>query len=111
MANRRYDEEYKVQAVKLINEIGMTKASKELGVSSSTMRGWIIAARQGQLNLGEGFYTPQGAISLAEEIAILKKQNKEYVKTIKKLQEENEFLEEASAFFAASRRKSVKTRD
>ena len=51
MANRRYDKEYKVQAVKLINEIGMTKASKELGVSSSTMRGWVIAAREGQLNL------------------------------------------------------------
>ena len=39
MTNKRYDKEYKVQAVKLIKEIGMTKASKELGVSSSTMRG------------------------------------------------------------------------
>ena len=39
MTNKRYDKEYKVQAVKLIKEIGMPKASKELGVSSSTMRG------------------------------------------------------------------------
>ena len=39
MTNKRYDREYKVQAVKLIKEIGMTKASKELGVSSSTMEG------------------------------------------------------------------------
>ena len=31
MTNKRYDREYKVQAVKLIKEIGMTKASKELG--------------------------------------------------------------------------------
>ena len=111
MANRRYDKEYKVQAVKLINEIGMTKASKELGVSSSTMRGWVIAAREGQLNLGEGAYTPQGALSLAEEIAILRKQNKDLSKANRRLQEENEFLAEASAFFAASRRKSVRTRD
>ena len=39
MTNKRYDKEYKVQAVKIIKEIGMTKASKELGVSSSTMEG------------------------------------------------------------------------
>ena len=106
MTNKRYDREYKVQAVKLIKEIGMTKASKELGMSSSTMR-----AKQGQLDLGEGGYTPQGAMSLAEEIAVLRKQNKELTKTNKRLQEENEFLAEASAFFAASRRKSAKTRD
>ena len=111
MTNKRYDKEYKVQAVKLIKEIGMTKASKELGVSSSTMRGWVAAAKQVQLDLGEGGYTPQGAMSLAEEIAVLRKQNKELTKTNKRLQEENEFLAEASAFFAASRRKSTKTRD
>jgi transposase len=75
MAKKRYDKEYKVQAVKLIKEIGMTKASKELEVSANTMRGWIMAARQGQLDLGEGSYTPKGALSLAEEIAILRKQN------------------------------------
>ena len=51
MTNKRYDKEYKVQAVKLIKEIGMTKASKELGVSSSTiMREWVAAAKQGQLD-------------------------------------------------------------
>ena len=102
MTNKRYDKEYKVQAVKLIKEIGMTKASK---------RGWIAAARQGQLDLGEGGYTPQEAMSLAEEIAVLRKQNKELTKANKRLQEENEFLAEASAFFAVSRRKSAKTRD
>ena len=37
MEKKRYDKEYKEQAVKLIKEIGMTKASKELVVSTSTM--------------------------------------------------------------------------
>jgi len=36
---------------------------------------------------------------------------KEKKKEIRRLKEENEFLEEASAFFAASRRKSAKNRD
>ncbi len=76
----------------------MPKASKEFGVSSSTMRGvGSSSQRQGQLNLGEGGYTPQGAMSLAEEIAVLRKQNKELTKANKRLQEENEFLAEASA--------------
>ena len=62
MPKKRYDKEYKVQALKLIKEIGMPKASKELGVPTSTMRGWIMASRQGQLDLGEGSYTPKGAL-------------------------------------------------
>ena len=111
MSKKRYDKEYKEQAVKLIKEKGMPKASKELGVPTSTMRGWVMASQQGQLDLGEGSYTPKGALSLAEEIAVLRRQIKELSRANRRLQEENEFLEEASAFFAASRRKSAKTRD
>ena len=65
MSKKRYDKEYKVQAVKLIKEKGMTKASKKLGVPTSTMRGWIMASQQGQLDLGEGSYTPKGAIKFS----------------------------------------------
>ena len=39
MAIKRYDKDYKVQAVKLINEVGMTKTANELGVSPSTNAG------------------------------------------------------------------------
>ena len=51
------------------------------------------------------------AMSLSEEITMLRKRVKEQDKEIRLLKEENEFLEEASAFFAASRRKSAKTRE
>lgn len=49
------------------------------------------------------------ALSLNEELTELSKHVKEQDKEIRRLKEENEFLEEASAFFAASRRKSAKT--
>lgn len=49
------------------------------------------------------------AVSLTEEVQKLRQQNKEQAKEITRLKEENEFLAEASAFFAASRRKSAKT--
>ena len=50
------------------------------------------------------------AVKLAQEIAG-HKAAKELDKENRRLREENEFLEEASAFFAASRRKSAKNRD
>jgi transposase len=50
-------------------------------------------------------------MSLAEELSILRRQVKEQEKEIRRLKEENEFLEEAGAFFAASRRKPAKGRE
>lgn len=50
-------------------------------------------------------------MTLAEELAVLRKQVKEQEKEILRLKEENEFLEEASTFFAVSRRKSTKGRE
>ena len=108
---KRYDLEYKIQAVKLARQIGINKAAKELGIASSTLNGWNIAAKQGKINLGPGEQTPQDALDLVDELNALRKQNKELSKENKRLKEENEFLAEASAFFAASRRKSARTND
>ena len=52
-------------------------------------------------------HTPDNAMGVAEKISMPHKRVKEQDKE----REENEFLEEASAFFAASRRKSTKTRE
>ena len=48
-------------------------------------------------------------MSLHEEIAQLRAQLKAQDKEIRRLKKENDFLEEARAFFAASRLKSTKT--
>ena len=105
---RKYDAEYKVQAVKLSNEIGSSKAAAELGIPIDTLYGWVKAVKDGRLDIGVGAHTPQTAMSLAEELNTLRKQIKQQEKKIRQLKEENEFLAEASAFFAASRRKSAK---
>ena len=106
--NRKYDQEYKIQAVKLAKEIGTAKAARELGISSNTLYSWTKAAREGRLDVGIGNHTPNSAMSLNEEVAMLRKEVKKQEKEIKRLKEINEFLEEASAFFAASRQKSAK---
>lgn len=46
---RKYDHEYKVQAVKLAKEIGGTKAAKELGIPEGTIHTWLKAVRAGKL--------------------------------------------------------------
>ena len=38
---KKYDKEYKVQAVKLGREEGFSKAAQELGISVDTLYGWI----------------------------------------------------------------------
>ena len=106
---KSYDKGYKEQAVKLAKEIGSKKASNELGVPYGTLYGWIKATNNGDLDVSER--TPENAMGLAEEVRQLRKETKEQAKEIKRLNELNEFLEEASAFFAASRRRSAKTKE
>ena len=105
MATKSYDNEYKAQAVKLAQEIGGTKAANELGIPKGTIYGWIKAFNEGSLSSGEAVHTPKNALSLNDELIELRKR-------VKELDKENRRLkEEASAFFAASRRKSAKNRD
>lgn len=42
---RKYDQEYKIQAVKLAKEIGGAKAAKELGIPEGTIHTWLKAVR------------------------------------------------------------------
>lgn len=110
--NRHYDSEYKAQAVKLAQEMGSCrKAASELGISPNTLHGWINAVREGRLDVGTGAHTPDNALTLNEELIMLRKKVKEQEKEITRIKKENAFLEEASAFFAASRLKSQKTSD
>ena len=110
---KSYDNEFKAQAVKLAQEIGGHKAAQELGIPKGTMYTWIKAfKKEGRLSANEAVHTPKNALSLNDElIELRRKRVKEQDKEIRRLKEENEFLEQASAFFAASRRKSAKNRD
>ena len=57
-----YDNEFKIQAVKLGREIGFSKAAKELGVNIDTLYGWNKRAKDARLDLGPGTQTPDTAI-------------------------------------------------
>ena len=83
MAKKKvYDNEFKVQAVKLGREIGFSKAAKELGVNVDILYGWNKRAKEARLDLGSGTQTPETAMSLAEEIQSLRQQNREQAKEL-----------------------------
>ena len=100
---KQYDKSYKEQAVKLAGQIGTKKASDELKVPYGTLYGWVQAAKKGELDMEER--TPENVMSMAEEVRQLRSEVKRLNKENKRLQEERDFLNEAAAFFAASRRK------
>lgn len=56
-------------------------------------------------------FFPQTVMNLAEELTLLCRQVKKQEKEIRRFKGKNEFLEEASAFFTVSRRKSARDRE
>ena len=107
-----YDEEYKVQAVKFAKNLGSAKeAAEELQIPVNTLYGWIQKVKTAELDIGCGERSPEEALSIAKENQQLKKQIKALEKENRRLIEMNEFLEDAAAFFAASRQKSGKSSD
>jgi transposase len=93
---RTYDQDYRIDAVKLAKEIGNTKAAKELNMPIGTLDTWVSKAKNGTL-AGNGT-PPKSAISLAEENKRLAQENRE-------LKRANEILSKAAAFFAANQKK------
>ena len=89
----------------------MSVSYTHLDVYKRQIHTWLKAVRTGQLDIGEGSHTPESAMSLAEELTMLRKRVNDQDKEIRRLKEENDFLEEASAFFAASRRKSLRAKE
>ena len=89
MPRRTYTREFKISAVKLVNEQGYTiaEAAKSLGVDASCVRGWVekFGAEAGLAPSGEG--------AMAAELRRLRKENA-------RLLMEREILKKAAAFFA-----------
>ena len=107
---REYDEEYKVQEVKFAKNIGSAKAAEELQIPVNTLYGWIQKVKTAELDIGCGERSPEESLNIAEENQQLRKRIKALEKENKRLSEMNAFLEDAAAFFAASRQKSGKNK-
>jgi transposase len=89
MARRAFTREFKVSAVKLVNEQGysIVEAARNLGVDDRTVRDWVEKFSK------EVGLAPTGDGALAEEVRRLRKENA-------RLLMERDILKKAAAFFA-----------
>lgn len=110
-APRKYSLEFKKESAKLGNEIGKQKAAAELGVPEGTLYGWMKNFTDETKSGEKPSKGNENILILMEEIKQLKAENKAISKANALLRKENDFLEEASAFFAASRQKLAKKRE
>ena len=89
MARRKFTREFKVSAVKLVNEQGYSvpEAARSLGVDPNCVRGWVEKFGP------EAGLAPSGEGALQAELRRLRKENA-------RLLMEREILKRAAAFFA-----------
>lgn len=89
MSRRKFTREFKLSAIKLVNEQGysVAEAAKSLGIHPANVSNWMekFAAQEGLAPSGEG--------ALQAELRRLRKENA-------RLLMEREILKKAAAFFA-----------
>ena len=87
---RRFDDDFKAQAVRLVLDEGKTvgAAARDLDLTETALRGWVKRAQADRTHGRTGLTTAE-----REELARLRKENRE-------LRTEREILKKAAAFFA-----------
>jgi len=89
---KRYDKAFREQALKLSDEVGLKKASEQLGIVYGTLADWRKQRARNGSNTKEGLTNPE------DEIVRLKKVNSE-------LQKANSILKDALGFFVEDRKR------
>ena len=107
----KYDDTFKQQALKLAKEVGATEAARQLGLTRYQLYNWTRRYSEANFSAVDALKSVDSALTLREENKLLKEQLKQSTKRINNLMRENEFLKEASAFFAASHPKLKKMND
>jgi transposase len=92
MARRSFTREFKLEAVRLVSEHGISvaQAARDLDIHDNVLRRWVRQYREDPVNAfpGAGQLKPEQT-----EVAQLKKE-------IRKLKAERDILKKASAYFA-----------
>jgi transposase-like protein len=87
---KRYNREFKLQAARLVVELGYTyaKTAEQLGTTVFSVRNWVQKFRQ------EGIFPPvDQPVPQADELKTLRKE-------LAQLKMENQILKKAAAYFA-----------
>jgi transposase len=90
--NNSYSEELKSEAIKMVNEQGLSQKETglRLSIPSGTIGNWVAASKRGKYRSGPG------ELSMAEMI----NENKRLRKELNEARMEREILKKAAAYFA-----------
>jgi transposase len=94
--NRRYTDEFKVEAVRLMDSVGVTEAARRLSTSPGNLYKWRDKIQTGELSFGTGKVVPikSGPADLASENDRLRRE-------LANAKLDLDILKKAAAYFAS----------
>lgn len=95
----QYDKDFKIEAVRLADDIGLKNAANQLGVNYYTLADW----RSKLKHQGASAFVGSGNKQLPQSDA--ERRIKELEAELRETKRANEILKEALGFFATSRKK------
>ena len=95
---RIFTEEFKREAVELVEKIGISKAEKELDIGNAVLRGWKKKIQNPEINI------PSGKKSYTD----LEKENRRLAKENGYLKEINKVLKKSTAIFSSDHMDGLK---
>lgn len=90
---RQYSKDFKEQALKLSDEIGLKKAAEQLGIKYGTLSDWRKIRKR------------KSNVYAVPETSPLTERERQLLKENQELKDANEILKDALGFFAKDRKK------
>lgn len=99
VANRRYTEEFKAEAVRLALSTGGNAAAKRLGIPQSTMTNWVRHRREGVSSA-----VADAAVPVKRPVSELEAENARLRRELASAKLDLEIVKKAAAYFAKESR-------
>ena len=97
--DRRYTDEFKVEAVRLAESIGGNQAAKRLGMPESSLHNWVRLKGAGKLRALHG-----AAVSVKRPVSELEAENARLRRELASAKLDLEIVKKAAAYFAKESR-------
>jgi transposase len=97
--DRRYTDEFKIEAVRLAESIGGNQAAKRLGMPESSLHNWVRLKRVGKLSALNG-----AAVPAKRPVSELEAENARLRRELASAKLDLEIVKKAAAYFAKESR-------
>ena len=99
VGNRRYNAEFKIEAVRLGESIGGNQAAKRLGIPESSLGNWIRLSRAGKLKAADA-----AAVAVKRSVSEVEAENARLRRELASTRLDLEIVKKAAVYFAKESR-------